>query len=139
MHIRLLLLLSLCSMPALGMESNPTTKTPSTLAELMKKVTNERAKRKEGIENNKAAFWVEKPQDKYWNTSIRHVIIEAIEQKSKFSDRTVFEILSPEEFKPFSGYRTENWIECDGPSRELPYDEYVDLIHKLLPGIKAPK
>ncbi len=111
MHIRLLLLLSLCSMSALGMEEK---------------------------QREQAKFYVEKPADEYWNVGHGNVVIEAIEEEYKYGRHLV--ILSPDHVKrSWPALHPDLFIQCNGPSRTLSLKEYVRLIHELMPERPLPR
>jgi hypothetical protein len=84
-------------------------------------------------------FYIEKPQDEYWNTMYPNTVIEG--EDSNLADKwSSIKVLSPESFsKKWPTVHKQYFFKCSGPVRELSDDEYVEFIHSLQPNLKLPK
>lgn len=87
-------------------------------------------------------FYIQAPQDEYWNTGYPTTIIEA-EEDEKNADKPSFshsiKVIVPSFFaQSWSSVSKRSFIECSGPARKLTYEEYVDLVHRLIPNHPLP-
>jgi len=90
----------------------------------------------------KTSYYIQPPQDEYWNTGYSTTIIEAENTSSEDDRFASLKVIAPKSFK-------EKWpsvcllyfIECkgEGPARELKWKEYVSVIRRLMPKRKLPK
>lgn len=83
-------------------------------------------------------FYIGPPQDEYWNTGHPITIIEAQEVENIYFKE--LKVIAPSSFADsWPTVCKDFFMECSGPARELTYEEYVELIHKLIPSRTLPK
>lgn len=98
-----------------------------------------------------SSFYVQKPQDQYWNTGCTGYVIEAVPLDIKDNETpefmrtqeyadTYLKVINPPK-SDFSWRQVlkSNWIECSGPVRKLNFKEYTALYHSLRPNHPLPK
>lgn len=82
------------------------------------------------------SFYVCQPINIDWGTLWRNYCV--IEAKRKGED--YFEVVAPNAFvESWDIVKSEGFIECEGPARELSFCEYVELIMSLQPKREYPK
>lgn len=87
--------------------------------------------------------YVERRDGEYWYAGYRTkgcsaVVIEAEEYLNAYGLRSL-KVLNPAAFaKKWPTVCPHSFIECSGPARKLNYNEYVLLVHSLLPNRKLP-
>ena len=86
-------------------------------------------------------FYVEEPSGEKWLHSFPLYVIKAEEKDihKPLGDRSL-KVLEPSIFAENwpSGFERCYWLECSGPVRTLTEDEYIELVHQLLPQRSLP-
>ena len=81
------------------------------------------------------AFWIEMPQDEFFNTGHHPQIIEGEAGPwEAYPDLTQIVVTAPEDFKESwpTVLTIHGWVEVEGPVRKLSYDEYRAYIAALI-------
>lgn len=94
------------------------------------------------------SFYVQKPVDQYWNTGMANWVVEAAPidnadsslsswQKTDEYVRSHLKVINPKTFSwPIidKGF----WVECAGPVRKLERNDYMQLVHSIMPQRPLP-
>ncbi len=93
-------------------------------------------------------FYVQKPNDEFWNTFLSNWVIEALPidisdsslkdwEKTDTYVRGKLKVINPKNFD-WPHIDKSMWVKCSGPSRKLEFREYVKLYQSLNPEHPLP-
>ena len=86
--------------------------------------------------NPMSKFYVPAPQDDRWNTQHPKTVIEALESDTI----SRVKVIAPAFFaRDYPIIPSGPLLECSGPARSLTRDEYIELVHSLIPDHPLPK
>jgi hypothetical protein len=81
-------------------------------------------------------FYVPAPQDDRWSPGRPKTVIETVEIETGSS----LKVIAPAFYaKDCPTVRKGGLLECSGPARNLTNDEYIELVHSLIPDHPLPR
>lgn len=90
--------------------------------------------------SSSSKFFIQLPQDEYWNTGYPAAVIEAEEQPADKWGYVSLKVLAPASFaNKWPTVSRDSFKECSGPAREFDVKSYIRFIHTFKPNIHLPK